>query len=164
MISFGTFTNGSRPPRSATAEIFFLTPSLNPGRTSSPDITIVCHNESSAIGNWGDNFVSMDRLQEGWDGYAAAAPSKAAQAAAKNFLSSLIKRGFQPSRLAPSVIGGVGMTRWNGEREVYVEFYNDGGVHALFTDGVGDPISREVRLGHQPFVELIEEMREYLDG
>ena len=36
--------------------------------------------------------------------------------------------------MPPSVIGGVGIT-WRREvREAYVEFYNDGTIHALLSD------------------------------
>jgi hypothetical protein len=69
-----------------------------------------------------------------------------------------------PSRLGASAVGGVGITLSRQDRKAYVEFHNDALVCALF--GVGDPDGDVRQVGCDPlsFVNLIEEIQEYLNG
>ena len=83
---------------------------------------------------------------------------------AENFLAQLLSMNIEPSRLAPSAVGGVGLTRRKNDRRVYVEFFNNGKIYALFSDGVTEPISREIPAGRQGFLKLIGDMGTYLDA
>lgn len=74
-----------------------------------------------------DIFHRMEELQPNWDSYGAEPPSKEAMDAAKRFLDALLRAKFQPRRIAPSVINGVGMSFWTSDpegRDAYAEFYN----------------------------------------
>lgn len=80
----------------------------------------------------------MSALTRGWNGYDAEPPSGEATGSARAYLTTL-SGGVTPDRVAPSAVGGVGCTfrgRQTG-RFVYVEFYNDGHYHTLFSRGEG---------------------------
>ena len=47
--------------------------------------------------------------------------------------------------MAPSAVGGVGITIRGGDRKVYFEFYNDGVVYVLFADLAEHTNMRPVR-------------------
>jgi hypothetical protein len=113
---------------------------------------------------WQMKFVQLSKLQDGWNGYDAPAPSEKARRTAESFVDTLLKEKYEPRRLAPSAVGGVGVTQRKGNRSVYVEFYNDGRVLALFSDDVSEPQVKRVEPGLQSFKKLIAEMRDYLDA
>src|SRR6185437_5938648 len=75
---------------------------------------------------WGKKLDAMSALQRGWNGYDAEPPSALAIATARNYLGHLSAEQLSPTRVAPSVVGGVGVTCRKADHRVYVEFYNDG--------------------------------------
>lgn len=83
---------------------------------------------------------------------------------AKSFVDTLLREKYEPRRLAPSAVGGVGVTQRKGDKSVYVEFYNDGRVLALFSDDVNEPEIKRIEPSYQSFKKLIVEMRDYLDA
>jgi hypothetical protein len=108
------------------------------------------------------NFKS---LKEGWNGYSAVPPSPLALHHASQFLLLLNNSGIEPTRLAPSAVGGVGITRRVGALKVYVEFYNDGTVFALFADDDKlDMFTRPVEPTHDGYKAIINDLRKYLNG
>ena len=121
-------------------------------------------NIDSQLNVWNDKLEQLRNLGENWDGYATPAPSGTAIVTARSFLSSVLEVDFEPSRLAPSVAGGVGITHKKRGRRVYVEFFNDGEVCALFSDGETAPKSRRVTPEYDHFQDLAREIREYLDA
>jgi len=70
---------------------------------------------------------------------------------------------FPPTRVAPSVVGGVGITRKLGDRRVYFEFYDNGAGHALFALGEQATTS-PISISTPGFTDVIAEARAYLDG
>lgn len=104
---------------------------------------------------------SFKTLQNGWDSYGAPAPSGTAIGNAEAFVANL-PEAIGPYRLAPSVVGGVGFTHRGNGRKVYVEFFNDGRVFALFSDGQSEPMTREVLAVRSGYRGLIAEMNGYL--
>lgn len=69
---------------------------------------------------------SCKNLLTGWDGYSASPPMTTALLLAKQFLMYSISNGLIPSRVSPSVIGGIGITYRKNSKKVYVEFNNNG--------------------------------------
>ncbi len=84
-------------------------------------------------------LVEFGKLRANWDHDNAPAPSQASLAGAGEFLTSLRRMAFVPSRLSPSVVGGIGFTFRLQDRRVYVEFNNDGQGHMLLSDDRSEP-------------------------
>jgi hypothetical protein len=120
--------------------------------------------DNSPPDQWLTKLQSFRDLTRGWNGYDAPAPSDAAFASAEAFLDALQRAGSVPSRLAPSVVGGIGITLRNGDRKVYFEFYNAGRVCALFSDGETDPQVDDVPADAPGYERIIAKAGEYLDG
>jgi hypothetical protein len=112
---------------------------------------------------WFERLESIKSLQSGWDSYSAPAPGAVAFANALAFLQVLKLADKVPSKLAPSVVGGIGITFKNAARKVYVEFNNKGGVLALFSDGVSDPRVEKISPDEKAYLELIGKIKTYLD-
>jgi hypothetical protein len=81
-----------------------------------------------------ESLDSLSSLTDGWDSYSAPAPNQTAVGNAKAFAQEAQKLGFTPEFAEPSAMGGVGFTFFDANREVVVEFYNNGKAHALFVD------------------------------
>lgn len=121
----------------------------------------------SVATDWEEQIAKLDAMAElrpGWNGYNAPAPNEAALRGARSFLSTLQQHRLPPHRVAPSVMGGVGVTLRHEARKVYVEFYNDGTAHALFSAGQDDMHTRPVSISAEGFATLLDEARKYLDG
>ena len=116
---------------------------------------------------WQDLFEKLDSwlaLTPGWDGYSALPPSSLAVERVKEFLALLRGSELEPARVRPSVVSGIGLTIRKGPRKVYVEFYNDGTVYALFSDGESEPKTQQVQAGQDDYLALIGQSREYLNA
>jgi hypothetical protein len=135
-----------------------------PGQVDVPAILVMYRPDPTQAVTWQMKFVQLGKLKAGWNGYNAPAPSEKAIRTAESFVGTLLREKYEPRRLAPSAVGGVGVTQRKGDRSVYVEFYNDGRVLALFSDDVSVPEVRRVEPGLQSFKKLIVEMRDYLDA
>jgi hypothetical protein len=113
------------------------------------------------------NLETLRNLAVGWDGYSAQPPSALALASAHDFLEFVFacEGTLFPQRLAPSVVGGIGITFASGGRSAYIEFYNDGSAFALLSDSVDDEneIIHPVRISRDSFRRLMEEISDYLE-
>jgi len=112
---------------------------------------------------WLSKLDTLPGLGEGWDGENAASPNQIACDSARTFLKSLRQENHEPHRVTPSVVGGVGIIFRKAGKKVYVEFRNNGKVHALFSDGVSPPHVEEVIREKAGYQVLIRRMQEYLD-
>jgi hypothetical protein len=128
------------------------------------NIRIVLHHGQGGFQRWFANLHDVTRLKQGWDGYTAPAPGPEAIASAELYLSTLELLRWEPSRVEASVMGGVGITHREGVRKVYVEFYNDGRVHALFSDRTPNMQTIPVGADIQSYYRFIGKAREYLNG
>lgn len=104
--------------------------------------------DSPAVSPHAAQLRQFAELQPGWDGYKAAPPTPVVVAAARDFLSATAK--FPPDRVAPSVVGGIGVTYRKNGRKVYVEFRNTGSILALFSDGTTEPAVEPVDPSEYP--------------
>lgn len=111
-----------------------------------------------------ESLAKLADLPRGWDGYDAEPPSASAVSHAKSFLAVATGSGIVPGRIVPSVVGGVGMTFRADSRKAYVEFFNDGEIYVLFSDGVSEPSTRPVRAENRGFEALIAEISQYLNA
>ena len=116
--------------------------------------------------DWGRLFGKLESFTEfknGWDGYKAPSPNATAKKNSRSFLESLNLENYSPSQVVPSVVGGIGVNRWRGSKKVYVEFNNNGKVHALYSDGSKPPDVEQVQPDKIGFQVLIQRMRSYFD-
>jgi hypothetical protein len=90
---------------------------------------------------WAAKLDSFGELAVGWDGYKAEPPASRVIGAAKQFLAA---SELSPTRVAPSVVGGVGVTFKKNGRKAYIEWTNAGPVSLLLSDGVNDPHAEPV--------------------
>ena len=154
--------------QSPSAFIAYFSPEawveMTPAGVAGPSIRVIYQNDETKADAWRMKLLQLRRLRDGWNGYAAPAPSERAIDTANSFLDLLLRAKHKPKRLAPSVVGGVAVTQRSGSRKIYVEFFNDGKVFALFSDGSSEPVSKEVVPGYQSFKALLKEMQEYLDA
>lgn len=132
-----------------------------PSTSCTTDFTSV--EDQTEFGEWFRKLEAMKGLKSGWNGYDAEPPDERALANSRAFLQSLLFEQFPPTRVAPSVVGGVGITRKVGERRVYVEFYNSGIVHALLAEGEKAE-TMPVEASPEGFRAFVARAREYLDG
>ena len=111
-----------------------------------------------------NKLQGFSRLKWGWNGYRAEKPAGLPIYQAEDFLFALRTADLEPQRVGPSVVGGIGVTLKRGERKAYVEFYNDGRVYVMLSDGVGEPHIQPVRTENRGYENLISEIRGYLNG
>lgn len=103
-------------------------------------------------------------LEKGWNGYEAAPPTWIAYGAARELLRSMFRAEILPVRVAPSVVGGIGVTAMRDDREVYIEVSNLGTVHAVYSRGTAEPDIESYTLSESGIAALIARMRDHLDG
>lgn len=113
---------------------------------------------------WFDKLESCRSLSDGWNGYTAAAPAITAIDNAEAFLRAMQQAGCEPTRVAPSAMGGIAITRRNDRKKVLVEFYNDGRAFSLFSTPPSYMNVKQVPLNAASFAAFIGEIQEYLDG
>ena len=113
---------------------------------------------------WFEKLEACRILSDGWNGYTAASPTQVSVDRALLFLRTMQEENCLPTRLAPSSMGGVAVTRKVGIRKVLVEFYNDGRVFALFSTRGGEMNVMPTVPNAGSFKELLVTMGEYLDG
>jgi len=91
------------------------------------------------------------------------APNASAIVLAHSFLQYLQGANYPPAQVMPSVVGGVGFAFRRSGRKVYVEFNNKAAVHALFSDGVSDPVVQRVRPEEAGYQQWMAKAKAYLD-
>jgi hypothetical protein len=78
-------------------------------------------------------------LRHDWDSYAADPPNEVAYAWAGRALDELEASHLPPTRLMPSVEGGIGLSFVEGENWAYLEFCNSGEAVAAIYRAQGEP-------------------------
>jgi hypothetical protein len=105
---------------------------------------------------------SFSRFEPGWSGYSAAAPSALAIENAKALIKDAQADDILPDRVEPSATGGVGVTFSMTNREVVVEFYNNGTAHALFADNANEELAtRPVSPSTADYRGFLDEVRKF---
>lgn len=70
-------------------------------------------------------LVSLNELEEDWDGYGAPSPSLAAINLGTKYLGAFLKEGLLPRRVVPSAEGGVALMFDSSPKHAYFEITND---------------------------------------
>lgn len=138
-----------------------------PATTYEFESILSANNPLKQIGKWETIFSTLENLsslKDGWNGYSAPAPETDSIATARSFLDTLKESKLTPTRIAASAIGGVGITCRNHERKVYIEFFNDGQISALFADDMTQTMSTQrIEADLSNFESLISNMEDYLN-
>jgi hypothetical protein len=113
---------------------------------------------------WMGLLYKIQILKPGWDGYDAPIPTRLAIEIARDYLFIADQLRFPPRRIEASVMGGVGITYRKDNRKVYLEFYNDGTAHSLFSDRSGRMHTMAVKPDDDEFKGFVEKAKDYLDG
>ena len=71
-------------------------------------------------------------FKKGWNSYKANPPNEVSHNNFVKFIKQSYKEDVIPSFIGPSAMGGIGIIFGSPEREVNIEFYNDGTAHSLF--------------------------------
>ena len=100
----------------------FLNPSFAIGSTKAVPVALL------------EQLLDFLRLPQGWNGYDASPPNHDAVATATAALIALQELPWPPDRVAPSAVGGVGITYRRGSRKAYVECYNSGQAVLLLSN------------------------------
>jgi len=88
-----------------------------------------------------DEILGFASLPNGWNGAAAPAPSAMSIEIATRLCHAIAARELVINRVAPSAVGGVGITLRRPSHYVYLEVYNDGKAMMLREkEGVADEV------------------------
>ena len=110
---------------------------------------------------WFDKLEAFTSQPKDWPPECGTFPSREVVGSARVFLEVLRQHARKPSRLSPSVVGGIGITFKCADRKVYVEFSNKGSVLALFSDGVTDPQVEKISPDENGYSGLIARIKTY---
>lgn len=104
---------------------------------------------------------SFKELSSNWNSYGADPPSEKAMTWARDFIEHLIALEPYFHQIAPSAIGGVGVSfkGKNNSKRVYVEFRNDLAVAALYSDKDNDEAYVEL---FEPYAVSTSQILKYL--
>lgn len=81
----------------------------------------------------------LQQLQPGWDGYDAEPPNSKAVGLARLVLIMLVESDAEPTRVDPSVEGGICISFIRGNRYGDIECFNTGELLAATSDGKSEP-------------------------
>jgi len=123
----------------------------------------VCSHGSFCRGaHWSARAVlairSFGSLEPGWDSHDAPPPSKAAIDQSTQFIAVCASEELEPVNIAPSVMGGVGITFEANDREAYVELSNNGDTYMMRTDQSTEdinPIVDRVPANERAFLDAL---------
>lgn len=102
----------------------------------------------------------LKQLADGWDGYDAEAPSEKAHSLAQQVLTLLSDRDLQPSRVAPSIEGGLVFAFSVDELYADIECLNSGEILAVTSQPGEDPLVWE--LDQDTLEETIDQLERFL--
>lgn len=118
--------------------------------------------DEAPLDKWLAKLDSLSSQPADWPSEAGPFPTRQVLDQVRSFLTILRSQAESPSRLSPSVVGGIGVTFRKADRKAYVEFNNTGSVHVLFSDGVADPIVEKVAPEVVGYSQVIAKIKAYL--
>jgi len=89
-------------------------------------------------------IIKLKNLKKGWDSYDADPPNYLALTNALKILDLLFESEFSPTRIMPSVEGGISFLFIRNTKYADIECDNDGDIHAGMSDRIGEPILWQV--------------------
>ncbi len=112
-----------------------------------------------------ERLKEFSNLKKGWNGYKAEPPSESARTNLQEFWS-LIPFRLYYVRCRASYMGGIGVTikkTSTSDKMAYIEFYNNGEVHSLFSDDLTEEMTTQpVETTQEGYKEILILAKEYL--
>lgn len=109
-----------------------------------------------------ESLESTATLEPNWDSYGAEPPNETARALTLHILSSLEVSCLPPTRVMPSVEGGIGLAFVEQDKRADVEVYNTGEVAAAIYSGLGAPETWAVGDTERSLKTTIDRIRVHL--
>jgi hypothetical protein len=101
-------------------------------------------------------------LAQGWDGYGSESPNATARGLAERILDLLENASLVPTRLTPTVEGGIAFSFVEGNSRAVIEIYNTGEIAAATYFDQGEPTVWEPQPAEAPLLGCIEQIRVHL--
>jgi hypothetical protein len=101
-------------------------------------------------------------LAQGWDGYGSESPNAVARSLAARVLDLLEIASLAPTRLTPTVEGGIAISFVEGNSRAVIEIYNTGEIAAAAYSDRGEPSVWEVEPAEAPLLGSIAQIRVHL--
>jgi hypothetical protein len=101
-------------------------------------------------------------LRHGWDSYAADPPNDKAYGLALTVLDELEVSHLPPTRLMPSVEGGIGLSFVEGDDRAYLELCNTGEIIVAIYQAQGEPEVWELDITQVSLRAAINRIRVHL--
>ena len=95
---------------------------------------------SILFNNFKQQIIELKNLSKGWDSYNANPPNYDALINSIEILNALFESQLIPTRIMPSVEGGVSFLFIKNTKYADIECDNDGDVFAGMSDRIGEPI------------------------
>ena len=108
----------------------------------------------------GSTMKSLLNLEDNWDSYGAESPNVNSFDEAKKTLDYLEAVGFPPTKLVPSVEGGISFLFVRGNKYADIECDNDGDIICGLSDRTHEPVIWEVGVDKTLFA-TVEKIREF---
>ena len=102
---------------------------------------------SDLFNDFRQQIIELQNLSKGWDSYNADPPNYNAIIIAIKILDILFESQFIPSRIMPSVEGGVSFLFTRNIKYADIECDNDGDIFAGMSDRIGEPILWQITEG-----------------
>ncbi len=105
----------------------------------------------------------LGKLEEGWNGYGAAAPNDLAISLAKSVLRRLAETGLPAPRVSPSAEEGICLSFRNANLYADIECFNSGEIVAATSDGRGQQNVWEADSGRQEITQTARRIGTHLN-
>lgn len=111
-----------------------------------------------------DRCENLGALAANWDSYGAEAPNAKARYWAGEALIKVHRLGVAAPRIAASVENGIGLTLRKGSKSATIEFFNDGDIVAVRSDGAAMPVAWDVATDPKSIEAALYQMRDFVYG
>lgn len=101
-------------------------------------------------------------LAHGWDTYGAESPNDVARTGAAKILDVLESASLPPTRLTPTVEGGIAVSFVEGSNRAVIEIYNTGEIAAATYSDEGEPAVWELDETDARLLGAIDKIRVHL--
>ena len=155
---------------SSTKRPFCPVPKIAGATHSLESMSAFLSNIGVSASGWVTRFqrelADLRQLESGWDSYDSPPPGSDAIALAAEFLDMLwrIDDAFRPSRIAPSVDGGVVVSFLRDDVRANIEFFDSGEIAAAVAQPGHDVRVWEVENTDDDLAEAIRNIRDSIEN